>query len=181
MKIDLSKYVTNKDVSISNDDFDMDKLETDLYKGYTSNAEVDKRIKDSTKGMINKADYDKLQSDYSTLDSNYKNQTQTLADTNSKIARVTLENKLIRKGFKEEDFNDVINIRNSIYKDEKDDSKAIDEIAEKFKNTYFPETNNNSTPFTPAPNEAPLKTDTQKVDDIKITRKTSVKDLLIKK
>lgn len=180
MKIDLSKYLKNKDISITNDDFDIEGLEKEVLKGYTSNAEVKKQIEASTKDMINKSDYDKLQSDFSNLESNYNNTIKILDDTNSKNERLSLENKLTRKGFKDEDFDEVIKIRNSVFADEKDDTKAIDELVEKYKNTYFPEDNKKEI-FTPAPNESPIKADDTKVENIKITRNTSVKDLLIKK
>ena len=32
--MDISKYLTNKDVSISNDDIDLEKLTSDIRKGY---------------------------------------------------------------------------------------------------------------------------------------------------
>lgn len=178
MKIDLSKYLINKDKEISNDDFDIEKLGKDLYKGYTSNTEVDKELQEATKGLVAKSDFDKLQNDYTKLEDTYNNTISTLNDTNAKMARVTLESKLTRKGFKESDFDDVINIRESIYKDEKDDNKAIEEIAEKFKNTFFPTTESK---YTTAPNETPLNSDNPKLQDIKITRDISIKDLLIKK
>lgn len=170
--IDLSKYLINKDVQITNDDFDTEKLSKDLYKGYKSNAEVEKELK----GLVSKDDYDKLQANYSKLEDTYNSTINTLNDTNNKMARITLESKLTRKGFKESDFDDVINIRKSIYANEKDDNKAIDEIAEKFKNTYFP----TKSEYSPAPNEEPLNNSNTKIDNIKITRSTSVKDLLLK-
>lgn len=176
--VDLSKYLTNKDVSISNDDFDIEKLQNDLYKGYTSNAEVDKKVKASTKDMVNKADYDKLQSDYASLETNYNSTIDTLNTTNSKLAEVSFNSKLAENHFNRKDYNEVREIRNSVYKDIKDDDEAIKNIAEKFKSTYFPEANKPI--FTEAPNEAPLKANSE-VKDIKITRNTSVKDLLIKK
>lgn len=178
MSLKMKNYLTNKDITISNDDFDIEKLEADIRKGYTSDDEVDKRIKSSTEGLINKADYDKLQKDYTELKSNYDNQTKVLSDTNEKMARVNFENKLTRKGFKEDNFDEVIKIRNSVYADEKDDNKAIDEIADRFKDTYFPTTRVEEK-YSQAPNEAPISGE-NKPKDIKISRNTSIKDLLIK-
>ena len=120
-----------------------------------------------------------MQSDYTTLENNYNNQTKILSDTNEKMARVSLESKLVRKGFKEENFDEVVKLRNSLYADEKDDQKAIDMIADKFKNTYFAQ--EEKTPYTPAPNEngGVNGNNGSKTKDIKITRNTSIKDLLI--
>lgn len=55
------------------------------------------------------------------------------------MTRLSLENKLVKKGFKEENFDEVVKLRNSLYADEKDDDKAIEGIVTRFKNTYFPE------------------------------------------
>ena len=97
------------------------------------------------------------------------------------MARVSLESKLVRKGFKEENFDEVVKLRNSLYAEEKDDQKAVDQIAEKFKNTYFAE-EKKETPYTPAPNENGVNggNNGSQGNDIKITRTTSIKDLFIK-
>nr|DAF46628.1 MAG TPA: hypothetical protein [Siphoviridae sp. ctqwY3] len=177
MNIDLTKYLKNKDVKLKNEDFDLDAMSKDLYNGYTRNED----IKPPT-DMVSKADYDKLQSDYTALESNYNTTVKTLSDTNSKMARVSLESKLVRKGFKEDQFDEIVKLRNSLYADEKDDQKAVDSIAEKFKNTYFADSksSNNGTPYTPAPNEGGIQnkgTSGKEGHDIKITRKTSIRDL----
>lgn len=176
MNLDITKYLKNKDITISNDDLDLDKMSKDLYKGYTKNSDIKEP---DYSGYVKKEDFDKLQSDYTTLENNYNNQTKILSDTNEKMARVSLESKLVRKGFKEENFDEVVKLRNSLYADEKDDQKAVDEIAEKFKNTYFAE--EQKTPFTQAPNEngGVNGNNGSKSNDIKITRNTSIKDLFI--
>lgn len=180
MSLKLKNYLTNKDITISNDDFDIEKLEADIRKGYTSNEEVDKKLQESTSGLVSKSDFDKLQKDYTELKSNYDNQTKVLSDTNEKMARVNFESKLTRKGFQDKDFDEVIKMRNSVYADEKDDNKAIDEIADRFKDTYFPSIKSEDKPtFSQAPNEPPITGDS-KAKDIKISRSTSIKDLLIK-
>lgn len=175
MNLDITKYLKNKDITISNDDLDLDKMSKDLYKGYTKNSDIEKPDYSS---YVKKEDFDKLQSDYTTLENNYNNQTKILSDTNEKMARVSLESKLVRKGFKEENFDEVVKLRNSLYADEKDDQKAVDSIAERFKNTYFAE---EKTPYTPAPNEngGVNGNNGSKTNDIKITRNTSIKDLII--
>ena len=178
MNLDITKYLKNKDITISNDDLDLDKMSKDLYKGYTKNSDIKEP---DYSGYVKKEDFDKLQSDYTTLENNYNNQTKILSDTNEKMARVSLESKLVRKGFKEENFDEVVKLRNSLYADEKDDQKAVDSIAERFKNTYFAQ-EKSSTPFTPAPNEnggVNGGNNGSQGKDIKISRSTSIKDLMV--
>lgn len=176
MNFDITKYLKNKDVTISNDDLDLEKLTNDMHKGYTKNSDIKEP---DYSGYVKKENFTKLQSDYTTLENNYNTTVKTLSDTNDKMARVSLENKLVKKGFKEKDFDEVVKLRNSLYADEKDDQKAVDEIAEKFKNTYFAQ--ENKTPYTPAPNEngGVNGNNGSKSNDIKITRNTSIKDLFI--
>ncbi len=175
MNIDITKYLKNKDVKVKNEDFDLEAMSKDVYKGYTKNEDI-KQPKD----MVSKADFDKLQSDYTELENNYNTTVKTLSDTNDKMARVSLESKLVRKGFKEEDFDEVVKLRNSLFADEKDDQKAVDSIAEKFKNTYFADVKTNT--YNQAPNEARINSNNQNNNagkDIKITRNTSLKELII--
>lgn len=179
MNIDLTKYLKNKDVKIKNEDFDMEAMAKDVYNGYTKNEDIK-----PPKDMVSKADFDQLQTDYSNLETTYNNTIKTLNDTNDKMARVSLESKLVRKGFKEEDFDEVVKLRNSLYADEKDDQKAVDSIAEKFKNTYFADSKKQTTNvFTPAPNEAGLNGANNNTNGggnpIKVTRNTSIHDLMI--
>ena len=176
MNLDITKYLKNKDITLSNDDLDLDRMSKDLYKGYTKNSDIKEP---DYSGYVAKADFDKLQSDYTTMENNYNNQTKILSDTNEKMARVSLESKLVRKGFKEENFDEVVKLRNSLYSEEKDDQKAVDMIADKFKNTYFAQ--ENGTPYTQAPNEngGVNGNNGSKTKEIKITRNTSIKDLLI--
>ena len=175
MNLDITKYLKNKDITISNDDLDLEKLSSDLRKGYTKNSDIKEP---DYSGYVKKEDFDKLQSDYTTMETNYNNQTKVLSDTNEKMARVSLESKLVRKGFKEENFDEVVKLRNSLYADEKDDQKAVDSIAERFKNTYFAE---EKPTYTPAPNEngGVNGNNGSKTNDIKITRNTSIKDLIL--
>ena len=39
--MDISKYLTNKDIQLSNDDINIEKLEKDLRKGYVLSDEVE--------------------------------------------------------------------------------------------------------------------------------------------
>lgn len=177
MNLDITKYLKNKEITISNDDLDLNAMEKDLYKGYTKNSDI--KAPDYS-GYVKKEDFTKLQNDYTTLENNYNTTVKTLSDTNDKMARVSLESKLVRKGFKEENFDEVVKLRNSLYADEKDDQKAVDQIAEKFKNTYFAQ-EKEKTPYTQAPNEngGVNGNNGNTGNEIKITRSTSIKDLFI--
>lgn len=178
MNIDISKYLKNKDITLSNDDLNLDAMQKDLYKGYTKNSDI--KAPDYS-GYIEKTKYDELQTNYTNLETNYNNTVKTLSETNDKMTRLNLENKLVKKGFKEENFDEIVKLRSSLYADEKDDDKAINNIAEKFKNTYFPVSNaKDNIPYTKAPNEANLGGNNgSKGNDIKITRSTSIKDLMV--
>lgn len=173
MNIDITKYLKNKDVKIKNEDFDFDALEKDVYKGYV-------KEQDATKDMVKKSDFDALSTKYAELETNYNNTIKTLDDTNSKLSKVSLEKIMISKGFKEENFDEISKLRSSLFAEEKDDAKAISSIADKYKATYFPETNTK----TPVPNEPGFNgtagANNNNAVDIKITRDTSLKNLVIK-
>lgn len=168
--IDLTKYLKNKDIKFTNEDFDLDKLEKEFNK--------------PSDNMVSKEDYTKLQNDYASLEANYNNTVKTLSDTNDKMSRVSLESKLVRKGFDEKDFDEVVKLRNALYGDEKDDSKAIDLIADRYRETYFKTTNqanNNQSIFNKAPNESNLNgANNRDLSPLKVERNTSIKQLLVK-
>lgn len=178
--MDITKYLKNKDITISNDDLDIETMEKDLRKGYTKNSDIPKP---DYSGYIEKDKFDKLQSDYTTLENNYNSNIKNLSETNERMARINLENKLVRKGFKDSDFEEVVKLRTSLYGEEKDDQKAVDLIAEKFKDTYFKNPETTPTPnYDKAPNEnGGVNGGGSKPNEIKITRQTSIKDLLVHK
>lgn len=179
MNIDLSKYLKNKDVKIKNEDFDFDAMSNDIYKGYVKEDSLKEKY-------VPKTDYEKivgekndLTTKYTGLETNFNNQTQTLADTNAKLSKTSLEKTMISKGFKEESFDEIAKLRSSLFADEKDDAKAINSIADKYKATYFPETANK-----PAiPNEPGLNggqggsNGHNGGNDIKITRDTPLRSM----
>ena len=39
--MDIKKYITNKDIEITNDDINIDKLTNDLRKGYVLSSDLD--------------------------------------------------------------------------------------------------------------------------------------------
>lgn len=174
----LKKALKNKDVKIDEKDFDFDAISNEVYKGYVKEDEAHKGyVKESDYTKL-KGDHDDLTKKYSTMETNFNNQTQTLADTNAKLSKTSLEKVMISKGFKEENFDEISKLRSSLYAEEKDDVKAISSIADKYKATYFPETANK----TPIPNEAGLNGGTsgngaKGTTDIKITRDTPLRNM----
>lgn len=175
--MDIKKYITNKDIEITNDDINIDKLTNDLRKGYVSNDDVDEKIKTavSEANKTSKADYDKLKGEYDTLQTNvdeYEKRNSDLAERNKTLS---LENVMTREGFKDEDFKDISAMRYSLYGDEKDDVKAIQSIKEKYKNTYFPQAE-----VVKPKDDLPINNGTKEPEPIKVSRLTSIRDLLKK-
>lgn len=172
---DISKYLTNKEISLSNEDIDLDSLQKDLLKGYVKESEIEKP---DYSGYILKTDFDKLQNDYSELETNYNNTIKKLDDTNEKMNKLSLENVMTRKGFKEADFEEVAKLRNSLYGDEKNDNEAIDKIVARYKDTYFKD---ESSKFTSAPNEGNLgNASSSNEPKVSISRNTKIQDLIVK-
>ena len=177
--MDIKKYITNKDIEISNEDVNIEKLENDLRKGYVLSSEVDSQIKSAVEEVnkTSKIEYDKIVAENTTLQNSiadYEKRNTDLADRNKTL---TLENVMTREGFKEEDFKDISSMRYSMFADEKDDVKAISSIKEKFKDTYFP------TPIvedTKQKDDKPINNGVSKPVEPKISRNTRIKDLLIK-
>lgn len=173
--IDLKKYAV-KGVEVDNEDFKLEKLENDLLKGYVKESEVEKP---DYSNYVSKADYDKLVNDYSSLEENYNSTIKKLDDTNEKMGKVSLESKMVRAGFKDEDFEEVSKLRYSIYGEEKDDAKAIENIANRYKATFF----KGEEQFTAPPKESGSfgsATNSKEKETIRISRNTKISDLIIK-
>ena len=171
---DIKKYIKNKDIELSNDDIDIEKLESDLRKGYVSTDDLEERVSNAVKEANNtsKTEYDKLKSQYDELQNNiteYEKRNTDLAEKNKSLA---LENVMTREGFKQEDFKDISAMRYSLYGDEKDDIKAISQIKEKYKNTYFPQVEVKQR------DDTPIANGTAKPEEIKVNRFTKIKDLM---
>jgi hypothetical protein len=177
--MDIKKYIKNKDIEINENDFDIEKLEKDLRKGYELSSEVDDKIKNAVEEYkkTSKADYDKLKGEYDSLQTSFTDYEKRNADLAERNKTLSLQNIMVKEGFKEEDFNDISSMRYSMYADEKDDVKAIESIKEKYKNTYFP------TPAAEPPKEkdsTPINNGVSKPTEVKVTRLSSIKDLIKK-
>lgn len=173
--MDIKKYITNKDIEITNDDINIDKLTQDLRKGYISSSEVDDKVK-SAVAEANKTSSStlaELQSKYDEINKKYEDVEARNVSLTESNKRVELERDMASKGFKKENFEEVSKLRNSLYADDDNDT-ALDKISEKFKGTYFPETNKVA-----VPNEPGFKSNQDnKPKEPAITRNTSIASLL---
>lgn len=168
----IEKYLTNKDITLTNDDIDTAKLIKDLQQGMINESEVDKRVEEAKKEA--EKEYSK---NYSELEAKYNDLEKRNADLTSKNSELHLQNVMTREGFKEDQFNEISQLRTSMFSED-DDETAIKNIKEKFKNTYFPEPEKVVTP--PVPNENKINSENQKQEAIKVTRNTKIQDLFLK-
>ena len=172
--MDISKYLKNKDIQLSNDDINVEKLENDIRKGYVLSEEVDKAKEESIKESTSK--YTELEAKYNALDKNYNDlQAKNVEQTNT-IGGLKLQIEMVNQGFTKDKFEEISKLRYTLSKDEADDSKAIGMIKEKFGATYFPKTETKAD----IPNETNFNTQNTTPQEIHITRKTSLRDLMKK-
>lgn len=172
--MDISKYLKNKDIQLSNEDLDFEKLEKDIRKGYVLSEEVDKAREDSIKESTSK--YAELETKYNTLDKSYNDlQAKNVEQTNT-IGGLKLQMEMVSQGFSKDKFDEIAQLRNTLFKDETDDSKAVSLIKEKFGATYFPQTESK----VDVPTDSNFNTQNKTEREIKITRKTSIRDLFKK-
>jgi hypothetical protein len=173
--MDITKYLNNKDVQLSNEDINFEKLEKDIRKGYVLADEVDKAREEAKKEGVSK--YTELETKYNSLDKSFNDLQAKNVELNNGISSLKLQNEMVLQGFKPEQFDEVSKLRTTLFADEEDNSKAISGIKEKFGATYFPkeQTQINTSSI---PDEDRFKQQaTPPKQEIKITRKTSVKDL----
>ena len=165
--MNIEKYLTNKEVKITNSDFDIEALTKDIRAGYVDEKEVDNRIKTAVDTQLKDST------------TKYTDLEKRNTDLTSRNNRLSLEKEMIGQGFKEEQFDEVSKLRDSLFGDEKDNKVAIQKVAERFKSTYFPE----SKPTVPTvPNEAGINGGTNDkqsvpVKKIEVNRRTKVSDL----
>ena len=132
--MDISKYLTNKDIQLSNDDINIEKLEKDIRKGYVSSDELDKVRDEVNKEWTTK--YTELEDSKNKLEKSYNDvESRNTELTNSKRG---LEQKveMVSLGFRKEDLEEVSKLRNSIYADVEDDTKAFTSIKERYGTTF---------------------------------------------
>lgn len=173
--MEITKYLKNKDLQVSADDFDLEKLEKDIRKGYVPSEEVDKAREDALKEST--AAISKIEEKANKLE-------KTLADTEARNTELSNTNReanlkveMVSQGFKKEDLAEVSKLRYSLFADEEDDEKAISMIKEKYSATYFPTVEEKKVEV---PEDTKFVQPVKKSEDINITRKTSIRDLIIK-
>ena len=173
--MDISKYLKNKDIQVSNDDIDIEKLEKDIRKGYVLSEEVDKAKETTIKEYTTK--YTALEEEKNKLEKSYAD--MEARNTGLATDKRELEKKveMVSLGFKKEDLEEVSKLRDSVYANEEDDVKAFTSIKERYGSTF----GFNKEPEKPVvPNETSFNSNTEPKQEIKITRNTSIKDLVIK-
>ena len=170
--MDIKKYLTNKDIELSNEDINFEKLEKDIRKGYVSNEEVEaaraEALKEST------SNYSELEEKFNKLEKSYNDLEARNTELTSSEKGLKLQVEMVSQGFRKEDLEEVAKLRTSLYADEQDDTKAIGMIKEKYNATYFPKKT------VDIPNETNFNVAEVKPKEITITRNTSLKDLVIK-
>ncbi|MBR2785304.1 MAG: hypothetical protein IKD74_04920 [Clostridia bacterium] len=172
--MDISKYVVNKEIQLSNDDINVEKLEKDIRKGYVLSEEVENARQEALKQ--NTATYTELEDKYNKLEKSYNDIEARNTELTNSTRGLKLQIEMVSQGFKKENLEEIMALRNSLFKEEEDDAKAISMIKEKYKATYFPETEAKVN----VPNEESFNSSTKPQEEIKITRKTSLRDLIIK-
>lgn len=174
--MDIKKYIKNKDIELTNEDINIDKLESDLRKGYILQDDLDKEVSKAVEEIktSSKGEYDKLKTQYDELQNSFTEIEKRNTDLAERNKSLSLENVMTREGFKQDDFKDISAMRYSMYGDEKDDVKAIQSIKEKYKNTYFP-----MQPEKPK-DDLPINNGVSQPVEPKVNRLTGIKDLLKK-
>lgn len=168
--MDIKKYITNKELVVSNDDIDLERLTNDLRKGYELSSEVQEKVENAVKeaNTNSKKSFDELQSKYDEIE-------KRNVDLTENVRKYSLENTMIKQGFKEEQFDKVSQMRTSMYGDIKDDTEAVSTIAKDFNATFFPKVEE------PKPkDDMPINNGTVKPVEPKVDRTTSIRSLIRK-
>lgn len=168
--MDIKKYL-KKDVELSNDDIDVEKLTEDLRKGYVVEKDLTDRLKkeyetelaNKTKEYTSKIAT--MQNDYDSLSAKYN-------DTANQIKTSNLKVSILSNGFKSEDIEEVAKLRTTMYGEITDDNEALGKVKERYKQVYF------DTKVDTAPEEGKMQTTPQVENKPEITRNTSIKDLM---
>lgn len=169
--MDISKYLKNEDVKISNEDIDIEKLTGDLRKGYVVEKDLTEKLQKAhaidleTKAKEYTDKIAHLQNDYDSLVSKYDATTNELKTSN-------LKNAILSHGFRGTDIEEVVNLRTTMYKDITDDNEALSKVKERYGKVYFDEKSDT------APNEGPMNNTPPEVNKPVITRNTNIKDLM---
>lgn len=177
--MDISKYLTNKDITLSNDDVDIEKLTKDLRKGYIEESEAkssakaiyETELKDLRTQFEEKAKL--AESKYTTLESSYNDLNARYTEQGNQLKSEHLKGIALENGFASSDVEEVSKLRTGLYGDIEDDTEAVQKIKDRYGKSFFDNSN------TKAPDEKNFGSGNQtKKNDVVITRNTSIKDLI---
>ena len=175
--MDISKYITNKDIQVSNDDINIEKLEKDIRKGYVSSEEVETARQEAIKEGT--ANYTALEEKYNKLEKSYNDIEARNTELTNNEKGLKQQVEMISLGFKKEDFDEVSKLRASVYADEENDGKAFASIKERYGSTFG--FNKPEEPKKPeVPDEPSFNSTTKPSPEIQVSRKTGIKDLIIR-
>ena len=78
----LEKYLKNKDLKVTDEDFDLESFKADLIKDYVPSKEVEKRVSDSVKEKTTELtkQLTDLQASYDSLNKNYTTTTDRVKE-----------------------------------------------------------------------------------------------------
>lgn len=177
--MDISKYLKNKDVTITNDDIDIESLTKDLRKGYIEESEAkanakatyETEVKDLRKQLEERASL--AESKYTVLENSYNDLNARYTEQSKQLSAEHLRGIALESGFNSADVEEVSKLRTSLYADVQDDTEAIQKIKDRYGKSFFDNSN------TKAPDEKNFGSGNQtKKNDVVITRKTSIQDLM---
>lgn len=174
MEIDITKYQKNKDIELSNDDINVDKLVKDIRKGFISTEDFENEKKELLKENATK--YADLESKYNSLEKSYNDVQSQIVEKTNKINDLNLRNDMRDLGFDQDKFERISTLRKTVYSEEKDDFKALEKIKEEFGASLI--TTQKSEQKFDVPEENKFNNSPKKEPDIKITRKTNIRDLI---
>ena len=109
--MDIVKYRKNKELEISNDDFDIEKLEKDARKGYVLSSEVDEARQEAMKEATSK--YVELESKYNDLEKSYNDLQEKNVAMNGEKNGLKLQVEMMDLGFPRDKFEEVSKLRSS--------------------------------------------------------------------
>lgn len=174
--MDITKYLKNKEIQVSADDFDIEKLEKDIRKGYVLSEEVEKAKTEVSKDFTSK--YTALEEEKTKLEKSYAD----IEARNTELSNVKRELEqrveMVSLGFKKDDLDEVSKLRNSVYAEETDDVKAFSSIKERYGSTFGFTKPEEKKPE--VPDETSFNSNSKPSPEIKVTRNTSIKDIVIK-
>lgn len=174
--IDIKKYQKNKDLELSNDDLDIEKLTKDIRKGYVLSEEVETAKNSAIKESASK--YTELETKFNNLEKSYNDLQAKNVETTNNNNSLKLQVEIMKQKFPEDKLEQVTKLRTSAYSDIENDNEALQKIKEDYGATFFPK--NEQTQNQEVPNESNFNNANPTKETIKITRKTSIRDLIKK-